>query len=135
SQDCTRELLEDLVARDSRIKLIALPQNIGTYAAKLIGLQHATGEFVTCHDSNDWSHPQKIERQVRPLLDNPWLVCTTSCWIRITDDGQFYSRLGPPFMRLNPSSPLFRRELVLQHAGAWDVVPTGADSEFLARIK
>ena len=38
-------------------------------------------------------------------------------------------------MRLNPSSPLFRRERVLHEAGAWDCVRTGADSEFLARLR
>ncbi|MDP2073513.1 glycosyltransferase [Hydrogenophaga sp.] len=130
---CTR--VKELASHDARVRPVFLERNIGTYAAKHIGLQHATGEFVTCHDSDDWSHPQKIERQVRPLIDNPDLVCTVSCWIRITDEGEFYSRLGPPYMRLNPSSPMFRRELVLQRAGAWDVVRTGADSEFLARIK
>lgn len=135
STDRTHDIVGGMASRDSRIKLICLPYNVGTYAAKHIGLQHATGEFVTCHDSDDWSHPQKIERQVRPLIDIPDLVCTVSCWIRITDDGEFYSRLGPPYMRLNPSSPLFRREQVLQRAGAWDLVRTGADSEFLARIK
>ena len=135
SNDGTAARVAALAAGDARVRLICLRRNAGTYAAKHVGLQHAQGSFVTCHDSDDWSHPQKIERQVRPLIDNPDLVCTVSCWIRITDEGEFYSRLGPPYMRLNPSSPLFRRELVLQRAGAWDLVRTGADSEFLARIK
>ena len=38
-------------------------------------------------------------------------------------------------MRVNQSSPLFRREQVLAQAGAWDCVRTGADSEFLARLR
>lgn len=135
STDDTHEILAALATVDTRVRSVILDTNVGTYAAKHIGLQQASGEFVTCHDSDDWSHPQKIERQVRPLIDNPDLVCTVSCWIRITDEGEFYSRLGPPYMRLNPSSPLFRREQVLQRAGAWDLVRTGADSEFLARIK
>lgn len=51
------------------------------------------------------------------------------------DDGVFYARPVYPLARLNPSSPLFRRERVLREAGAWDCVRTGADSEFLARLK
>ncbi len=38
-------------------------------------------------------------------------------------------------MRLNSSSPLFRKKLVLEKAGGWDLVRTGADSEFIARLK
>jgi hypothetical protein len=51
------------------------------------------------------------------------------------DDGIYYARTVHPLMRINPASPLFRREIVLREAGAWDNVRTGADSEFLARLK
>ena len=116
------------------MRLLRLPTNGGTLA-KTMGLQLARGEFVTCHDSDDWSHPVKIERQVRPLLDNASLVATTSHWVRMQDDGMFYARPVHPLMRFNPSSPLFRREVVLKRMGAWDMVRTGADSEFHARLK
>lgn len=135
SQDDTPERVEALAARDARLRLIRLPRNAGTYVAKHVGLQHARGEFVTCHDSDDWALPSKIERQVTPLLKDRRLVATTSCWVRMRDDGVFYARQVHPLMRLNPASPLFRRELVLNEAGAWDVVRTGADSEFLERLK
>jgi hypothetical protein len=135
SKDDTPEIVQAWAERDRRVKLIRLECNSGTYVAKNIGLQAATGEFVTCHDSDDWSHPLKIERQVRPLLENPRLVATTSHWVRMQDDGRYYARPVYPMMRLNPSSPLFRKDEVLKHAGIWDCVRTGADSEFLARLK
>ena len=100
-----------------------------------MGLELARGEFVTCHDSDDWSHPLKIEQQVQPLLEDATLIATTSHWVRMTDDGMFYARPVHSLMRLNPSSPLFRREVVLKRMGAWDCVRTGADSEFLARLR
>ena len=40
-----------------------------------------------------------------------------------------------PFIRLNPSSALFRRQIVEEKTGLWDWVKTGADSEFNARFK
>ncbi len=135
SQDNTPQVVQDWVKRDDRVKYIRLGRNGGTYVAKNIGLRHARGDFVTCHDSDDWSHPLKIERQVRPLLENARLVATTSHWIRMQDDGFYYARPVHPLMRINPSSPLFRRELVLSRAGIWDGVRTGADSEFLARLR
>ncbi|HEH9408456.1 TPA: glycosyltransferase family 2 protein [Aeromonas salmonicida] len=135
SCDDTPQRLEALARRDSRIRLIRLPRNVGTYAAKRIGLAEAQGEFVTCHDSDDWSHPEKLSRQLAPMLVDPSLVCTVSNWVRMQDNGIFYARPVYPLSRLNPSSPLFRRERVLREAGAWDCVRTGADSEFLARLK
>lgn len=135
SSDDTPQRIESLTRQDSRIRLIRLPRNVGTYAAKRIGLAEARGEFVTCHDSDDWSHPEKLSRQLAPLLVDPSLVCTLSNWVRMQDDGVFYARPVYPLTRLNPSSPLFRRERVLREAGAWDCVRTGADSEFLARLK
>ncbi|VFM99305.1 MAG: Glycosyl transferase family 2 [Candidatus Kentron sp. G] len=135
SADGTAARVDAVAVNDPRIRTLRLTHNVGAYAAKLIGLTRARGEFVTCHDSDDWSHPEKIARQVAPLLANRRLICTTSSWVRMQDDGLYYARPMHPLMRLNPSSPLFRRERVLQEAGAWDCVRTGADSEFLARLR
>ncbi|MNB75901.1 putative glycosyltransferase EpsH [compost metagenome] len=135
SSDDTPERLQRLARQDNRIRLLRLPRNVGTYAAKRIGLAQAQGEFVTCHDSDDWCHPEKLSRQLSPMLADPTIVCTVSNWVRMQDDGVFYARPVYPLTRLNPASPLFRREQVLRDAGAWDCVRTGADSEFLARLK
>jgi glycosyltransferase involved in cell wall biosynthesis len=135
SNDTTGQIVQNMATQDHRIRFLRLPRNVGTYVAKNIGLEYATGEFVTCHDSDDWAHPLKIERQVAPLLADSKLVFTTSYWVRMQDDGIYYARPVYPLMRLNPASPLFRKQQVLELAGAWDPVRTGADSEFLARLK
>lgn len=134
STDDTRQVVQALAAADARVVYIGLPRNVGTYVAKTIGLRRANGEFVTCHDSDDWSHPLRLERHARPLMENPAIVFTTSNWVRIQDDGLYYARPVYPLMRFNPASPMFRRDLVLRQAGGWDPVRTGADSEFAARL-
>jgi hypothetical protein len=134
STDDTLKLIMEASRHDQRIRPLPMAVNVGTYAAKNIGFLHARGEFVVCHDSDDWSHPLRIEIQVAPLLADARLVATTSNWVRIQEDGTFYARPIHPISRLNPSSPLFRKELVENRAGLWDVVRTGADSEFLARL-
>lgn len=135
STDGTAAVVEAYAQRDPRVRYMRLPVNAGTYVAKTRAFHSCTGEFVTCHDSDDWSHPQRLERQVRPLLQNPQLVATTSQWIRLQDDGQFYARLVYHMRRLNPSSPLFRKAPVLNQAGLWDSCRIGADSEFHSRLR
>lgn len=135
SDDATEAVVKAIAARDDRIRYIQLPVNVGTYVAKSIGLRQARGEFVSCHDSDDWAHPQKISFQMQPLLEDASVVFTTSNWVRVQDDGTFYARPVHPLMRINPASPLFRKSVVLEQAGVWDWVRTGADSEFLARLK
>lgn len=135
STDGTAEQVHALAERDARVRCLPLPVNVGTYVAKTIGLAHATGEFVTCQDSDDWAHPQKLALQMRPLLADPRLVATTSKWVRLSDDGHWHARAVHPLTRLNPASPLFRRREVERLTGLWDAVRTGADSEFLARLR
>lgn len=135
SSDDTSDVVGRLAARDARVKYFRLPCNAGTYVAKTIGLELSRGEFVTCHDSDDWSHPMRIERQMKPLLEDRRVIATTSQWVRVEDDGSYYARPVHPLTRLNPASPLFRRREVEQRMGLWNAVRTGADSEFHARLK
>jgi hypothetical protein len=135
SDDDTAEQVRDWCRRDERVRLRVLPCNVGPYLAKHLGLQQARGEFITCHDADDWSHPLKIARQIQPLLADRRLIATTSLWIRLDDNGRPALHRPYPLARLNPSSLLFRRQPVLAQTGAWDLVRTGADSELIARLK
>jgi len=121
---------------DARIRYFRLPRNVGTYVAKELALRHLVrGNFVTCHDSDDWSHPRKIELQLEALLRHPKRVFSWSYWLRVQDDGLIVARQSYPLLRPNLSSVLFRRDAVLDRAGGYDQVRTGADSEFLARLQ
>lgn len=135
SSDNTKEIIKYYAKKDHRIKPIYLKKNMGTYVAKSIGLKHSYGEFIICHDSDDFAHPIKIEEQVKPLLEDENLVFTTSYWIRLRNNGIYYARAVYPLLRLNPSSPMFRKDIVVKKVGGWDLVRTGADSEFIARLK
>lgn len=135
STDDTLQRLRSLNSRYKDLTVIALPKNVGTFAAKSIGAQYATGEFLTCQDSDDWAHPQKIAEQVQPLIEDASIIATTSHWLRLDHDGQYYIRQLYPFMRQNPASPMFRLHTVKQEIGLWHIVRTGADSEFFERLK
>ncbi len=48
-----------------------LPINCSSAWALNIGFQLARGEYIVIHDSDDISHPEKIEKQVNHLIQNP----------------------------------------------------------------
>ncbi|HET6482295.1 MAG TPA: glycosyltransferase family A protein [Actinoplanes sp.] len=127
-------VLQAAVALGDRIKLVRMPVNSGTYAARNAGLDAAGGEFVTFQDSDDWSHPLRVERQVRPLIDDRRLVATTSDGLAVT--GQLLgNRPGVRSGRFNPSSLLLRRGPVLRTVGYFDRLRKAADSEYIGRIE
>lgn len=136
SSDKTTEKIEQLVARDLRVKLIRAEFNRGTYTARNIALKSATGEFVTCHDADDWSHPMKLEVQALHLVENKECIANTSQAARATEDLMFYrkGRIGKNIFP-NTSSLMFRREEVVEKIGYWDNVRFSADSEFINRLQ
>ncbi|GGN53809.1 hypothetical protein GCM10010112_02970 [Actinoplanes lobatus] len=129
--DAVLAAAEDL---DPRVRLVRLPENGGTYAARNAGLEVARGDFVTFQDSDDWSHPRRVELQLRPLLDDPSVVASTSEGLSVTDQ-LVMTRPGIRRGRVNVSSLLFRREPVIGRIGWFDEVRKAADSEFLERIQ
>ncbi|MFG6119274.1 glycosyltransferase family 2 protein [Thalassobacillus sp. B23F22_16] len=135
SPDDTRKVVEEYVAKDKRVQLLSTPQNSGPYVARNIALQAAKGEFVTINDSDDWSHEQKLEKQVRHLIDNPDIIANTSGHARLTEDLKLYRRGTPgKYIFPNMSSIMFRREPVIEKVGYWDSVRFAADGEFKRRL-
>ncbi|BCY14534.1 glycosyltransferase family A protein [Actinoplanes sp. L3-i22] len=126
-------ILDRAVALDPRVRLLCQTTNAGTYVARNAGLDAATGQFVTFQDSDDWSHPRRLELQVTPLLRDPGLVASTSDGLRVTEDLTL-TRLGRSGGKLNPSALLFRKDAVLAAVGYLDVVRKGGDSEYIDRI-
>ncbi|MGN7382089.1 Hyaluronan synthase [Chlamydia abortus] len=136
STDNTVRIIEKYAERDGRIRLIKAHTNGGTYVARNLGLKAASGEYVTCHDADDWSHSQKIERQVLHLLDNPQLIGNTTSQFRATEDFKFPRRNSQRFyISPNLSSLMFRRIPVMEALGFWDSVRFGGDGELLRRIR
>ena len=136
STDSTAQIVSAFSQRDPRIRLIRAEVNRGSYFARNIALSEASGEFVTTHDSDDWSHPQKLEVQARHLMCHPNAAANMSQQARATDDLAFHRRGNPGFYIFdNMSSLMFRRQPVLAKLGSWDSVRFGADSEFIERIR
>jgi glycosyltransferase involved in cell wall biosynthesis len=136
STDGTPDIVAAFAAGDARVRLVRNAVNQGAYYARNLGLREASGDLVMAHDSDDWSHPERLARQVRALGENPAAVAVKSYAVRV---GRRLEMLGPwvpkgSLFELNFSSLLFPRSLV-ESLGAWDEVRVGGDAELYSRLR
>jgi glycosyltransferase involved in cell wall biosynthesis len=126
----------DVVASfdDPRVRTLHNPGR-GTYAARNHGLANARGAFITVNDADDWPHPEKIERQVRPLRADDSLIATISSYVRTRHSLYFPEpSLRPRSAKVitNMSSFLIRR-IAFDVLGPWDTPRVAADNELIER--
>jgi glycosyltransferase involved in cell wall biosynthesis len=132
----TYEMALEFAGRDARIHALRLPRNGGAYVARNFGLERATGDLVTLHDADDWSHALKIETQVKYMIEHPAVMGCTSEQARCGEDLTFGSlRNAGGFVVFNTSSFMWRRNPLREVLGYWDTVRFGADSEFIRRMQ
>jgi glycosyltransferase involved in cell wall biosynthesis len=134
STDDTLVRLRALAAADGRVRVFSSPTNHGTYWSKNWCLARATGEFVAFHDSDDFSHPDRLRIQMAALLDRPRAMACTCRWHRVDDDGKTLTIDGRQD-RMAAISLMIRREEVIRDAGFFDTVRIAADTEFIQRLR
>lgn len=136
SPDNTFEIAQQFAAQDPRVVAIQQPKNAGAYSARNMGLQFATGDFITTHDGDDWSHPQKIQMQLEYLQQHPQVMGVCTHWIRALSTLEFTQnwRLESQLIHWSHSSFLFKRKII-EDIGPWDRVLVGGDTEFIWRVQ
>ena len=128
------ELLESVAATDPRIRLFRMPDNGGTYRIRNFGIAQSRGSFIAFQDSDDWAHPERIARQVVPMLDqSSGLVATSARALRVHDD-MTSLRVGSNAFRRGEASLMFRKDVVVDAMDGFDEVRKSADTEFLERL-
>ncbi|MEP2651772.1 MAG: glycosyltransferase [Paraglaciecola sp.] len=139
--DCSTDnsfvLLEEMASADSRLKIAKNSVNQGAYGTRNKALSLATGDFITVHDSDDWSHPQMLEIQMGAMLSNPRLKITCSMMARVHSNMQFMlrpQRNNLDYVHRSYPSVLLRKQ-DLEALGEWDGVSANADDEFVQRAR
>ena len=74
STDGSAAILEEYAAKDPRIKVFT-QANAGQAAARNVGLEHVTGEWVTGVDSDDYLEPDTYECALAVGRDDVDIVC------------------------------------------------------------
>jgi glycosyltransferase involved in cell wall biosynthesis len=135
STDRSREILESFAKRDPRVRVVSRP-NKGLVATLNEGLALAQAPLIARIDADDLCHPQRFEKQVQALNDDPGLVAVGSCSAAIDEDGNALGNYPTPLSHeeierehlrghssIHHPSVMFRTEVVRGLGGYRELVP------------
>ncbi len=128
------DVYEEVLAMDPRVRFHAMKTNGGTYGIRNWALDHATGEFITFHDSDDWMHPDRIAVQMDFLRTHPAMAACVTPSIRVTQQLQLVNKRSLGTKLCEPSL-MFNREKVPNRIGGFDTVRKAGDAEFRQRLE
>lgn len=77
STDNTREVVEEYIKNDNRIKYVILEKNSGAAVARTRAMELAKGSYMAFLDSDDLWLPYKLQRQIGWMEENDYsFTCT-----------------------------------------------------------
>lgn len=142
SSDATWDIAQQIAALDSRVLVLRNAANVGPYVSKNLALRLAKGEYITGQDADDWSHPQRLERDIEPILSSSGqLLAVLSSMVRMNSEGEFsrFAKVGSTsadgVRRIASISLLIKANYLRDVLGGWDSVRFGADSELIIRAE
>ncbi len=92
SIDSTVEIVRTFSEKDSRVKLIQLESNSGAAVARNIGLENSKGRFIAFCDCDDIWFQNKLEYQIRFMLDKAIPISFTSYQL-INENGESMNKV------------------------------------------
>ncbi len=144
SSDNSWTEIQAVAAQDNRTRILRLEHNVGPYVCKNIAVYKGlvSGSYITCHDADDWAHPQRLEKHIKLARERKCLDTASLAYcLRMLSDGLF-TRISEPrtaspdgITQVARVSCLFGREFLLHSLGSWDCVKFGADSEIISRTE
>jgi glycosyltransferase involved in cell wall biosynthesis len=144
--DGSTDATAELIGRDYPEALFLWQDNRGVSAARNAGVSLASGEWIAFLDSDDAWLPEKLERQLSALANEPELLLshTDEIWIRndrFVNKPKEYSKSGGriyrqclPLCGICPSSVLIRRDLFDEIGGFDETFPVCEDYDLWLRI-
>jgi glycosyltransferase involved in cell wall biosynthesis len=128
SRDASAAVAEEAIGADPRGRVMRLPQNLGIARSLNAGIEAAAAPVVAVQDADDYSAPQRLERELDLLAREP-NVAVVGSRMREVDASDRLLRartsfapgdVGTVLMRFNPipnGSAAFRREAILALGG------------------
>ena len=130
SDDGSSEIARQFSEGSDKVVYVRMPQSLGAYVARNIGILAASGEYLAFLDSDDTHSPMRLIEQIQVLKRNPEIRLT------ITGANRFLQNFeGTPIHRVRFASisMVFHQSLITEQ-GYFDSVKFGGDSEFLHRV-
>ncbi len=85
STDKTPQILAQYAEKDNRIRVFTHETNCGVGCARNTAQSHANGKYLVIMDSDDVMVPQRLERQVRAMEENPDIDALTGRLVNLAD--------------------------------------------------
>lgn len=95
SQDNTKNVINNLMKNDSRIKLLHNKYNSGAAISRNYALREATGKWIAFLDGDDVWLPDKLDKQIRFMLKHNYKFTYTDYRIRLNGEWKPYINIGP----------------------------------------
>lgn len=88
---------------DPRIQIISLTESVGPCVARNLAISKSRGRFIAILDGDDIAHPERLDRQVSFLEENPTFGVVGS-WARVF--GSYESVRRPPLSSITLKASL-----------------------------
>ena len=144
SEDRTLELLREVAASDSRVRVFS-PGRLGAAAAYNYGVAQARGEYIARQDFDDRSYPERLRLQVERLDSEPALGVVGGYYV-LADESrdERYVRMPPVqhdqivramarYIPLAHTVATFRRK-AWEQAGGYPLAPNLIDLRFWLQV-
>lgn len=92
SIDRTKEIVEEYISKDDRIKYYCLENNSGAAVARTRAMQLADGEYMAFLDADDLWTEDKLEKQLQFMKQNKYAFSCTS-YEQIDEDGNLTNKI------------------------------------------
>lgn len=126
SSDSTKKIIEGYIKKDPRIKIYNQQINAGVAVARNKAIEMSKGRFVAFLDSDDAWNPNKLEKQIKFMIDNNYGFTFTSYEI-MSDKQKWQKKIFPVPLKIN-----YNQYLKNTIIGCLTVV---MDKEILGEIK
>ena len=128
SRDETPAVIAAAAARDGRVRVLTMDRNVGISRSLNEGLRAAQAPIVAVQDADDYSSPERLERQLAVLSARPEVAVVGSRMHEVDPAGRALvprtsfraGDVNAVLMRFNPipnTSAAFRREPALALGG------------------
>ena len=71
SKDRSFEVMQELRAKDNRVRIIQMARNFGQHPALLCGFAHVKGDFVVTMDDDLQHQPEELPKMINVMRERP----------------------------------------------------------------
>ena len=114
STDKSEEIINDFAQNDNRIKYFKLKENSGAAIARNYALEKSNGRFIAYLDADDLWRENKLEVQIKFMLDNK-LAFSCTDYEKIDENGNSLNKIVRIPRKVNYN--LFLRNTIIQTVG------------------